>query len=148
MSYNWAYLAIKHTVGAKRLFLRALGERRPARNAGLYMRHFGDRLTLAAEQLRIASREAGIPVLSSASEAVAVSVREINEAATASEEGDETAASQAWIGALDRLQRVKLLLDRDSPIHFRPWFVNPWRQYPRRIVASIPGRDEPPALNR
>lgn len=137
-AYNWAYLAIGHVTRARWLFLRALDRSKPLTNLVRPMRALGGRVGLAAAQFGAIANRLEAPVIFSATEAVTVAAREIMSAAQAAEEGDRTAASQLWISGLDRLERVRVLLDQDSPVSFHYWFINPWRQFPRPIKQALP----------
>ncbi|HVT11561.1 MAG TPA: hypothetical protein VHE55_04790 [Fimbriimonadaceae bacterium] len=138
-SYNWAYGAV--AAGARMLpFLANDAQTKPVAEASRTIHQFVERLTLAAEEFRSLEAHLDLSLFGGAAMGVGEANGRLFAAIAESEAGHEKEARAEVRAACSKLSRVKTLLDAQSPIPYRHWFLNPWRYYPRRIGQALPSK--------
>jgi hypothetical protein len=124
---------------------RAIGQSsvRP-QGASKLLRSYVARLTAVSDELRSLSQFLNAPVMAASAEAVEQVCKKVADAEMELARPDLHAASMAVESAVNQLERVKMLLDQQSPLKFRLWLWNPWLYYPRRIGSPLSGRSKKP----
>lgn len=138
-SYNWAYGALS---GSVRMlpFLAARTQRKPLAEADKMLWQFQRRLQLAGEELRTLEVHLDLPLFGAAAQSIDEACGLLTAAVEESKAGREQDARSKVDAAHSKLSRVKLLLDAQSPVKFKVWFLNPWQNWSRRIGQALPRR--------
>ncbi|HWA82526.1 MAG TPA: hypothetical protein VG820_03770, partial [Fimbriimonadaceae bacterium] len=127
-SYNWAYGAVKGSARMLPFLVRDV-QRKPLREAGKHIREFERRLHFAVDEFRTLEAHLDAPLFGGAAMGVEEACGLLLEAVAESEAGRENDGRSKIRLAASKLSRVTMLLDAQSPIPFKLWFLNPWRYY-------------------
>ena len=140
-SYNWAYMTILGGARMLPFLAKGLGVdgRRPWSGPAKPATAFAVRLHDAGEEFRSLAVYLRVPALDSAARGLDEVACKIGIAITELSRDDHAAAARHFEAAASQLERVKLVLDRQSPVSFRMWLLAPWL-FPRRIGSTLPGR--------
>lgn len=137
-SYNWAYGAIRALQRMLPFILRGLEMKGIDEKRLPFLRHFTSYIADATEELLTLGAHLEIAAFSDAANYLVRAREDLEATIAAVVSGSAESATSHLRLAIAEVGHAKSRLDDQSAVRYRFWFLNPWRNYPRRIAKSLP----------